>query len=123
MWKDSDWPTRSRPSGGRFGDLAKHGSRCPPGGRQPAGPCRSRRAGRLVRRPLEPTGAGKPAWAVPERFIAASPRTRATHARLPISGGPRALELRLIEDTRHEKMTAEQVLDVARSLESFPTGA
>jgi hypothetical protein len=34
------------------------------------------------------------------------------------------LELRLIEDTRHEKMTAEQVLDaVARSLESFPTGA
>jgi hypothetical protein len=74
-------------------------------------------------------GAAKPhAWAVPERFIAANILvTRgATPERLReiqrVVLVP--LELRLIEDTRHEKMTAEQVLDaVARSLESFPTGA
>ncbi|MGH9004171.1 MAG: hypothetical protein ACRDYV_13685 [Acidimicrobiia bacterium] len=74
-------------------------------------------------------GAAKPhGWAVPERFIAANILvTRgATPERLReiqrVVLVP--LELRLIEDTRHEKMTAEQVLDaVARSLESFPTGA
>jgi hypothetical protein len=74
-------------------------------------------------------GAAKPhAWAVPERFIAANILvTRGAtpeHLREIQRGVLVPLELRLIEDTRHEKMTAEQVLDaVARSLESFPTGA
>ena len=74
-------------------------------------------------------GAPKPhAWAVHERFIAANVLvTRGTtpEGLREIQRGVLVpLELRLIEDTRHEKMTAEQVLDAgARALESVPTGA
>jgi hypothetical protein len=74
-------------------------------------------------------GAPKPhAWAVHERFIAANvlvTRGRTPEGLREIQRGVLVpLELRLIEDTRHEKMTAEQVLDAgARALESFPTGA
>jgi hypothetical protein len=74
-------------------------------------------------------GGPKPhAWAVPERFIAANivvTRGATPEGLREIQRGVLVpLELQLIEDTRHEKMTADQVLDAgARALESFPTGA
>jgi hypothetical protein len=74
-------------------------------------------------------GGPKPhAWAVPERFIAANllvTRGTTPEALRDVQRSVLVpLELQLIDETRHEKMTAEQVLDAgARALETYRTGA
>jgi hypothetical protein len=65
---------------------------------------------------------------VPERFIAANllvTRGTTPEALRDVQRSVLVpLELQLIDETRHEKMTAEQVLDAgARALETYHTGA